>query len=312
MSATIRARLAAAAVAAAAAVSVLGTGHAAALPRTPDDTPMCAGAGKPRTVLAEPAAFEAVAFDTSRRMLVSDVLGNRLVAVDRPGAAPRKVATVRAPRGIAPLPDGRVLVGSGSGPTALLAPDAASLATVDPRTGASRGYAHGLSMANGVVRSSDGTVYASSAVAPAIDRVGPDRRVSRGWYHAATGNGLALSADGKTLYANVSVPDTRVLAIDTATGAARTYFRPPAGLDWVFFDDLDIDAAGNLYAPLYLGGQVWRIGRDGSHCALAKGLTTPAGISVGPSEAGFPPASVFVTTHAGSVVEIPRAVPATR
>ncbi|WP_376740722.1 SMP-30/gluconolactonase/LRE family protein [Gordonia paraffinivorans] len=167
-------------------------------------------------------------------------------------------------------------------------------------------------MANGVVRSSDGTVYASSAVAPAIDRVGPDRRVSRGWYHAATGNGLALSADGKTLYANVSVPDTRVLAIDTATGAARTYFRPPAGLDWVFFDDLDIDAAGNLYAPLYLGGQVWRIGRDGSHCALAKGLTTPAGISVGPSEAGFPATSVFVTTHAGSVVEIPRAVPATR
>ncbi|MEO9327773.1 SMP-30/gluconolactonase/LRE family protein [Gordonia aurantiaca] len=301
-----------AAVSAALAAAVLGTGSSTALPRIADDTPMCAGAVPPRALVAAPGSFEAVAFDTEGRMLVSDVMGNRLFAVDRPGATARKAAAVASPGGIAPLPDGRVLVGSGSGPTALLAPGAASLVTVDPRTGSSTTHADGLAMANGVVRAPDGTVYASSALAPAIDRVGRDRRVSRAWYHATTGNGLALSSDGKTLYANVSLPDTRILAIDTASGVGRTYFRPPAGLDWVFFDDLDVDAAGNMYVPLYLAGQVWRVSRDGSHCALAKGLTAPAGISVGAGGAGFSARAVYVTTHAGSVVEIPRSVPAAR
>ncbi|SDU83616.1 Sugar lactone lactonase YvrE [Gordonia westfalica] len=290
-------------------VGAFGAGPSAALPRSPGDTPMCAGVGTPRTVVAQPTAFEAVAFDRSGRMLVSDLMGNRLIAVDRPGAAPRRVARVESPGGIAPLPNGRVLVGSGSGPAAAVSPDSASLVEVNPGTGAHSVYADGLSMANGVVRAPDGTVYASSNIVSAIDRISPDRKVSRAWFSDSPGNGLAVSADGRTLFANVSLGDSRVLAVDTATGTSRTYFRPPAGLDWVFFDDLDIDAGGTLYAPIYLGGQVWRIGRDGSHCALAENLTTPAGISVGASRAGFSARSVYVTTHAGSVIEIPGAVP---
>ncbi|MBF6387609.1 SMP-30/gluconolactonase/LRE family protein [Nocardia farcinica] len=216
---------------------------------------------------------------------------------------------------IAPPPtraDGGVLAGSGIAAPALLAPALgfARLLRVDPVTGATTPYAEGLSMGNGVVRAPDGTVFTSNDLAPALDRVDPDGTVHRGWYRETPTNGLAISADGRTLYANVSLGDTRTLAIDVATGAARTYFRPPQGLAHVFLDDLDIDRAGRLYAPVYFGGQVWRIERDGSFCAVADGLTLPAGITVGVDSAGFSAGSVYVTTHAGQVVEIPNAIPA--
>lgn len=44
-------------------------------------------------------------------------------------------------------------------------------------------------------------------------------------------------------------------------------------------------------------------------CALARGLITPAGITVGASGAGFSARSVYVTTHGGLLVEIPDAIP---
>ncbi|GAB90433.1 SMP-30/gluconolactonase/LRE family protein [Gordonia rhizosphera] len=289
---------------------VFGSGVASAVPRSPAGTPMCAGVGPARTIVAQPHTYEAVAFDGDGRMLVTDWLGNGVDVVAHPGALPRRVATVEAPGGLAPMPDGTVLVGSGIAAPSLLAPavGAASLIRLDPRTGARSTYATGLSMGNGVVRAPDGTLFASNDLVPAVDRIGVDVRVQRGWYRESPANGLAVSRDGRTLFANVSLGDTRILAIDTGTGRAHSYFRPPRGLDWVFFDDLDIDEHGRLYVPLYFGSQVWRIDPDGSHCALATGLTLPAGISVGAGGAGFSPSAVYVTTHAGSVVEIPHAI----
>lgn len=278
----------------------------------PSSIPMCADVGAPRVIVGQPRTFEAVAFDDRGVMLLSDWLGNRLDVVDRPGAAPRMVAPVYAPGGIAPMPDGTVLVGSGIAAPALASPavGVAKLIRVDPRNGHHRVYAEGLSMGNGVVRAPDGTVYASNDLTSTIDRIGTDGRVERGWYNQSPGNGLAMSADGRTLFANVSLGDTRIVAIDAATGTGRTHFRPPAGMNWTFFDDLDIDRRGRLYAPMYFGGHVLRVDTDGSHCAIAAGLTLPAGIALGRSGAGFSADSVYVTTHAGAVIEIPKAVPA--
>lgn len=282
----------------------------------PSSIPMCADVGAPRVIVGgQPRTFEAVAFDDRGAMLLSDTLGNRLDVVDRPGAAPRMLAPVYFPGGIAPMPDGTVLVGSGMMAAPALASPAvgvAKLIRVNPRNGHHRVYAEGLSMGNGVVRAPDGTVYASNDLTSTIDRIGTDGRVERGWYDQSPGNGLAMSADGRTLFANVSFGDTRIVAIDTATGTGRTYYRPPAGMNWTSLDaldDLDIDRRGRLYAPLYFGGQVLRVDSDGSHCAIATGLTAPAGISLGRSGAGFSTRSVYVTTHAGAVIEIPRAVP---
>ncbi|MGW4481045.1 SMP-30/gluconolactonase/LRE family protein [Rhodococcus triatomae] len=296
-------RLAAATVAA----LVLGTGSASAFPFSPT-TPTCGGAGAPRTLVAQPSAFEAVAFDRDGRMLLSNAFGNSVDAVDAPGAQPRPVATVPSPGGLAPLPDGTVLAGSGNSATAFLTP-AAELRQLNPATGAQQVVARGLSMANGVARAADGTVYASSDVEPAIDRIAPDGRVERGWYRASTANGLALSPDGRTLYANVSTGDPSIVAIDTGTGESRVHFRPPPGLEWAFLDDLDIDDAGRLYTNAFLAGQTWRVDPDGSFCAVATGLVFPAGISVGTEGSSFAADSVYVTTYSGSVFEITGAVP---
>lgn len=280
----------------------------------PDDAtiPMCVGVGSPRPVVTGLSTFEAVAFDTQGSMLVSDWIGNKVHKLTRPGGQARVLTELYAPGGLAPHPDGTVLVGSGIAMPAMVAPQIggrAELYKVNTRTGAKRKVADGLSMGNGVVRAPDGTVYASNDLAPAIDKISPDGKVHSNWFSASTANGLALSEDGKTLYANVSLGDTRILAIDTATGKARTYFRPPAGLSWVFLDDLDIDAHGNLYAAVYFGGQVWRISPHGDVCAVAKGLVLSAGISVGPTgPSPFRSDSVFVTTHTGQVLEIPHGV----
>ncbi len=77
-------------------------------------------------------------------------------------------------------------------------------------------------MGNGVAIAPDGTVYTSNDLVPALDRVDPDGTMHRGWYRETPANGPALSPDGRILYVNVSLGgDTRILAIDTATGVAR-------------------------------------------------------------------------------------------
>ncbi|MGV9714124.1 SMP-30/gluconolactonase/LRE family protein [Gordonia sp. NPDC003424] len=278
--------------------------------------PMCSGVGAPRILVDRPGStFEAAAFDNRGRLLLSDWIGNRLAVLDHPGAAAGTLAAVDSPGGLAPEPGGGVLVGSGVTATTLGPGTAAArLLKIDPATGKTTVRAAGLSGANGVARAPDGTVYMSSGAAAGIDRVRPDGHVDRGWYRATPANGLAVSADGKTLYANVSLGDARILAIDTKTGAAHTWFRPPSSLSWAFLDDLDIDRAGRLYVAAYLAGQVWRIDPNRTGCALATGLLVPAGISVGADGgrvdvAGFSHRNVYVTTHAGRVLEIPRAVP---
>lgn len=274
--------------------------------------PSCPATGEKRTLVRESGALESAAFDAEGRLVYTNLSRRQLRGLDAPGAATRAIAVgIDGPGGLALEPGGTMLVGAGSGAAAVLAPrfGFARLLRVDLETGAKTTFARGLSMANGVVRAADGTVYASDDLAGSLDRITPDGKVQRGWYRATDTNGLALSADGSTLFANRSFGSTRVMAIDTATGAYRTYARPPGSLSWALLDDLDIDAAGRLYAAAYLAGEVWRIETDGSICTLARGLVTPAGITVGASGAGFSPRSVFVTTHGGLLVEIPDAIP---
>lgn len=308
----IRSIIAAGLVGASAAISMSANANADI--RVPDSATvrMCPGAGAPKPLIGSPNTFEAVAFDHQGQMLVSDWIGSKVDKLYQPGATPRTLTDVYFPGGLAPHPDGSVLVGSGIAAPALLAPKVgtANLYKVNTKTGAKRKVAEGLSMGNGVALAPDGTVFASNDLVPAIDKISPNGDVQRGWYRKTPANGLAVSKDGKTLFANVSLGDTRILALDTDTGKSRTYFRPPSGLQWTSLDDLDIDSEGRLYAAVYFGGQVWRIDPSGSFCAVAKGLYLPAGVSVGPSmKSKFSKSSIYVTTHTGLVMEIPRAIP---
>jgi sugar lactone lactonase YvrE len=275
--------------------------------------PSCPDTSPARTLVRGPGQLESAAFDAAGRLVFTDIRRRQLLGLDAPGAPPRTIAAgISEPGGLALTPDGDMLVGAGSGASGFLAPrfGLARLLRVDLATGAREVAARGLSMANGVVRAADGTVYASDDLAGSLDRISPGGRVQRGWFRGANTNGLALSGDGRTLYANVTFGATRVLAIDVQTATARTYARPPAAMAWAALDDLDTDAEGRLYGAAYLAGEVWRIDTDGTICALARGLRLPAGITVGAAGAGFSPRSVYVTTHTGSLIEVPGAIPA--
>ncbi|WP_280495528.1 SMP-30/gluconolactonase/LRE family protein [Nocardia asiatica] len=186
--------------------------------------PACSATGPARTLLAQPRTFEAAAFDRQGRLLVSDSLGNRIDVLDHPGGraahhrsdrrarrhrpAARRHGSgrVRDRRARSPLPDLRLRPADATG----------------SRHRTARPYAGGLSMGNGVAIAPDGTVYTSNDLVPALDRVDPDGTMHRGWYRETPANGPALSPDGRILYVNVSLGgDTRILAIDTATGVAR-------------------------------------------------------------------------------------------
>lgn len=53
----------------------------------------------------------------------------------------------------------------------------AGLLRIDPNNGQRKTLATGLAMANGVVRATDGTIFASNDCGTHIDRVDPDGRV---------------------------------------------------------------------------------------------------------------------------------------
>lgn len=290
------------ALAAACAFTLLPTAFAGAAP------PACPGAGSPALVVRDGGALESAGFDGAGRLLYGDLSNNRLRALDAPGAAPRTVARVTAPGGIALLPGGGVVVASGNAVSAFL-PHGASVLRADPTktAGAAATVASGLIGANGLARGADGSIYTSDPVAGVIDRVRPDGTVQRRWRRGGTPNGLAVSADGGTLYANLSF-EARIIAIDVATGATRTVARAPADRRLSVLDGLAIDAAGNLYATAYLAGEVWRVAPGGTICALARGLRAPTAVALQPPTGPFSATTAYVTTW-GGVRAIPGAVP---
>lgn len=287
--------------AALAAACVMAAAPAAATAAVPP----CPGAGPATTLVRDGGALESAHFDAAGRLLYGDLLNNRVRALDAADAKPRTVARVFAPGAMASLPDGDVVIGSGNGTGALL-PGGASVLRFSPSASwsATTRVAGGLLGANGLARAADGTIYTSDPLAGVIDRIAPDGTVRRGWWRSRGGpNGLAISADGETLYASLSFA-AKVVAVDVATGATSTVARAPSDRRFALPDGLAIDAAGYLYATAYIAGEVWRIAPDGELCRLARGLTAPTAVALG----GFTEGTLYVTTY-GAVRAITGAVP---
>lgn len=287
-------------ISATAAVLALGAaGTARAAP------PSCPGVGAKAAVAKGGGAHESIAFDGAGRLLSGDLTGGRVRAIAAPGAAPETVARVRAPGGIAALPGGGAIVASGNGIGALV-PGGGSLVRIGG-AGAPQAVARGLTGANGLARAADGTVYTSDPLAGVIDRVAPDGTVRRRWWRGGGGpNGLALAADGRTLFASLSFA-ARIVAIDIETGAARTVARAPSDRRLALLDGLAADGADTLYVAAYLAGEVWRVAPGGAICTLARGLRAPT--ATAPGAAPFAPRSLYVTAL-GAVWELPGAVSA--
>jgi hypothetical protein len=167
-------------------------------------------------------------------LLYTDLTANALMELDRPGTTPRKVATVPRGGGLALLPDGKVIVGSGNGLAdgllGALVPRA-KLLRVDLDSGRVDTFASGLPMANGLARGLDATIYASDdlTLASGIDRVVGSNEQPR-WAHVPSANGLAVDSTGRYLLASSCRRRSRASTCSTAVwrpmpGPARRTWR---------------------------------------------------------------------------------------
>ncbi len=262
-----------------------------------------------RTLVSGQGVLESVLVDDRGRLLYTDTSKQAVMVLDAPGAHPRVLAGgIPSPGGLALDGAGGLLVGEGNGFQGGLIGNLqpqAKLRRVDLDTGASRVVTRGLQMANGLVRHPDGTVFASSDVSlRGIDRVSSGGAVRTGWSPVISANGLALSPDGRTLFAAQTFVPAAIQAIDLARPEQpRTAFQAgpldiAAGLD-----GMAADAAGRLVVAANGGGQVWRVA-GGKACVLARGLLLPSAVAVGQGDGPFGGGRVFVVTFSGVVAEV--------
>lgn len=200
--------------------------------------------------------------------------GTRNAAVwSRKGCSPTSVA-----RGSG---DSLVVLCHSEGALVRIAPDGQTLDRI------SRDAAgHGFVNPNASVNDARGGIYFSasgdfSPVAPAtgailyLDRVGTLRVVAEGIRYS---NGVALSPDGKTLFASEHL-NRRILAYDVAgdgsLSGTRVFLRlddivgaDPARSWEVGPDGLAVDSRGNLYVAEYGGGRVAIVAPDGMRIAV--------------------------------------------
>ncbi len=271
--------------------------------------PDCPGVGAPRQLASGRGPLESIAFDAQGRLLFTSITKGALFRLEAPqGAVTTVTSSLKSPGGIAVTGASEAFVGTGNTLTGLTPwLGAAGIARVDLDTGAVTQVAKGLAMANGMVRASDGTFYASDDLAKSLDRVLPDGTVQRGWLKLNS-NGLALSADERTLYVNQMIPP-KVLAVNRDSGQVSVVAEVPEGRGWTWLDGLGIDRQGLLYVASYWSGEVWRLTPAGNWCTVARGLTLPSAVTPGSAGAGFDTGSVYVTTHGGGLFEVPGAVP---
>jgi sugar lactone lactonase YvrE len=287
-----------------ATVSIIVTLCQSAWAASPPD---CQHTSAPVTLVSEAGMLESIIFTRDGQLLFTNLGKGTLHVLPAPDGTPALLASgITSPGGIA-LGEGQdVFVGFGNDVIGTLFPRTlkAGVVRVDLDSGKVSPYAKGLSSANGLVRASDGTLYASNALSSWLGRVRPDGTVEAQWLKLA-GNGLAMSGDGKTLYVNQSMLYSRIWKVQTETGAISLHAEAPAGSRMAFFDGLELAADGTLFVAAYLAGEVWRVNQQGDICLVARGLKQPSAVAVGRAGRGFKPSSLYVTTHSGSLLELP-------
>ena len=192
-------------------------------------------------------------------------------------------------------------VGDQTGPSSLI--------RINPKTGASRPYASGLSMGNGVDRGPDGSFYASNDFGSNIDRI-RNGQTERGWAKVESGNGLQVDSTGKWLYVAQTFRPAAIQRVEIANPQNVTPFAvaPPE------------DSGGGLRrdGPRRGGQPVRRRqrrrarsgrSRPRARCACCcaacrRSPTGPSAVTVGVHGSAFPPENLYVVAFNGDVTEI--------
>jgi gluconolactonase len=202
----------------------------------------------------------------------------------RPGCSPTSVA----------LGAGNTLIVlCHAGALVRISPSGEEIATID-RASAGGLFENPNASANdkngGIYFSSSGAFAPNAPASGAILYLGPDgtlRRVAGDIHYA---NGVAVSADGETLFVSEHL-DRRVLAFDIGEDGVISTRRVFLDLDEVLPEDpgrswevgsdgLAVDREGNLYVAEYGGGRIAIVDRDAALLAIVdvpeKYVTAPA------------------------------------
>ena len=287
------------------------TGSAGAAP-----SPDCANAPTPRVIYSGQGLLESVIVGKAGKLYFSATpsgQSGRVMKVGRPGALPHVLTEgITGPGGMV-FDAGRLLVGFGDnvahGSTGDDDPQA-GLFRVNPRTGGRSIFAQGLGMANGVARGPDGAVYASNNFGTKLDRIA-DGLVEHGWATVNSANGLVVDRAGRFLYAAQTFQAPEIARVEVAHPSQVTTFAAGAPEDGsVFLDGMTRDRAGNLFVAANVGGQIWRVDRQGRICVLARGLTNPSAVAFGSGRHRFHAGNLYAVTFGGDVVKLPDATAA--
>lgn len=276
--------------------------------------PDCGRAPAQRVIASGLGLLESVIVDDRGHLFFTDSEHGQLLRINRRSAEPKVVMDgIRAPGGLALMPDGSLLVGYGDSlVTASRGTEnpQAGLIRFDPSTGEASPYADGLTMANGVTRGPDGAVYASNDFGIGVDRV-LDGQIELAWAQLPSSNGLAVDSSGRHLYAAQTFVDAAIARIElTDPPTVSPYFQAPASDRAAGLDGLTRDQHNRLYVAANLGGAVWRVGSDRNACALAHmpplGPSAVAfGTAPGKSRpSGFGRRNLYVTTFQGELLQL--------
>ena len=283
----------------------------AAPARAVDD---CGDLSEPRTIVSGQGLLESVIGGPDGSLYYTDTDKEALMRLDAPDAEPVVVADgIDKPGGLLVGLDGTsIIVGYGDGFAEGAAGNLVGLAgllRVDLATGEKTTVATGTSMSNGLARDPAGVVYASDDAGTGIDRVVGDR-VQRNWARVVSGNGLAVSGDGRHLFVNQTFQPAAIQRVDITDPSVVEQYAAPGPEDTAAgLDGLTIDQDDRLFAAANAAGEIWRVGKDRRICAIARGLSMPSAVAFG-SGGVFPVTSLYAVTFGGDVVEIPEARPA--
>lgn len=255
--------------------------------------------------------LESVIVDNGGHLYYTNSTKGLLMRIDHPGAPPSIAATgIGNPGGLAFDADQRYLfVGVGNGFQGGILGNvipSAKILRLDLVTGARQTFATGLRMANGIARAADGTMYASSDVGLALDRISPSGVVTNNWSPVVSGNGLAIDPDQHWLYVNQTFVPAAIQRVPLDhPGPPETYVRPglldvAAGLD-----GLTMDSQGRLVAAANSGLAIWRVNPNRTVCVVGRNILLPSAVAYGHGSTGFAEGHLYAVTFSGGVYEIP-------
>jgi hypothetical protein len=271
--------------------------------------------------------LENLLFDGDR-LWVSDTSAGAIRSFDASGVEGRAVSPVSAPGGLAKGPDGLIYAGFGdSAATAALQTHAAGVITFDPADPAvaSKTYASGFDMANGVTFGPNGDLFVSNDVGNGLIRI--PREDPAGWSKLADlwgTNGLVVDPSGRTLYAAITFDQRSPIEAvslqppyEHRTAAQLTFgvaslepavytdgdpSAPPVGAKGL--DDMTRDGAGVLYVVANGMGELLRVDPStGAACLMDSGFRNPSSVRIAPAAFGRTDTSLtlFVTEFSGAI-----------